>query len=212
MPLTVLVPGNILQVKFFAYMDPQLGINVVHYKVLSTIGSPTSATVAENLETIQVAAYPPLMANAAATDGVSCQNLSVLPLEEPQLSIAVPTGGSVVGAPMPGQVSGIITKRTGLTGRANRGRMYIPFPGQGDSTSSSEPQPSPSYVTRLNALISLLFGAPIVISTGGDGCTIQPGIYHRATGTFTNGAGGTARSKWATQRRRGDYGRPNVPN
>ena len=41
-------------------------------------------------------------------------------------SAEVPLPGTALGAGMPGEVAAVLTEHTGLTGQANRGRIYIP--------------------------------------------------------------------------------------
>ena len=117
--------------------------------------------------------------------------------------------GTITGSITPSQVSGIGTWQTLQAGRGYRGRSYVPFPAASDV--DTDYTPKAAYVTRLLTLLTDMFGTmsanPFVGALGQ--AVINPVLYHRATGGFTNVTNFVARKRWATQRRRGDYGRIN---
>lgn len=203
----VLALGDVLRVRVACYTANQVGINTVHYRV-STVGgsSQTDAQVALYMDTLLETRYKTVLSAQAKYRGVSVQKIRPLPVTVPQVSTAFDGVGSVAGDMLATQVSGIVTSQTALAGPANRGRAYIPFPGESDNGVSAAPVPA--YVTGIDDIGSELF-TPHPVGLAPNQITITPVIYHRATATFTDIVGWVARSQWATQRRRGAYGKFN---
>jgi hypothetical protein len=119
-----------------------------------------------------------------------------------------------VNTQIPNQVSGLVTKLTGSAGRKNRGRMYIPFPSVADQDAVSQ-QPTANYVTDIAAIATGIgVNAPFTFACGaGNTVTLAMLVYNfkaspPATVIATNAF--IARPRWATQKRRGDYGKPNA--
>jgi hypothetical protein len=145
---------------------------------------------------------------------VQVRDLSSVPLWAPAGSIAGNGVGTAGAVHLPKQTCGLISYVDGLSGRAHRGRMYVPFPSSADNVADGVP--TVGYVVNLGALLTALLVPIIVVGAGGN-TTIQPGLYHRAkvgpppvpqSITILSGPP-TPSTLWATQRRRGDYGRPN---
>lgn len=207
MPNPVLF-GQVIEFKIGCYGSGQAGINVIHMKCISTALSPVSEDfMADSLDEALAPLYKTILHNTASYYGVSAQK--VFPLPRTVLTVesdnsGVGTGGAT---PLPGQVSGIITKLTNLTGRANRGRMYLPFPPTAFNDTTAN-KPTAAYVDQLSLIGTLLFN-PITFGTGDDATTMQPVIYNTTTGATVNITGFRSNQKWATQRRRGNYGQPN---
>ncbi len=119
--------------------------------------------------------------------------------------------GTVVGTPLPGQVAGVISKRTTQAGRRFRGRTYVPFPS--DAFLSLTGLPSVGYTALLGSLALDMFGEDTVVGAGGTSTFVSllrasnpatsPNNWEVIIATFSN-------AKWGTQRRRGSYGRANV--
>lgn len=201
--------GDVYAVRLFTALGDQAAVNVRHYRVTTQQG--TGATDAE-IAAAMALIYPPAMKNmlvsAANYHGLNVQKIFPLPP-----TVAVPSSvgagpGLDTSEPLPRQVSGIITLRTAFAGRRYRGRIYIPFPGE----LANDPNgvPSVAYVTGLVALANLVL-PPVVAGAGGNTSTLTSVLFHRDTNTTDAITNAVAQSKWATQRRRGSYGRPNIP-
>lgn len=199
---------DLLEVKTFSWFAArdQLGINVRHMRVVITEGAPTTEQVAAHIGTTAGPLYKAIMPAAASFYGVSVRKMSD-PTDAPVYSGEGAGVGTVAGEPLPLAVSGIITLRSNTTGRANRGRMFIPFPGEGSN--ESDGTPTAAYVTGLGAL-GLLFCTAWVIADGlGNDMTLENIVWHRLPETFIAIASCVARDRWATMHTRGDYGRVN---
>jgi hypothetical protein len=199
--------NDIYQVKVYSTLGQQGGINVLHAKCTFIGGAGvTDQQIADGYSNQLHALWKALMSSTASFRGIGARKI-IPTLGVEAFSILNQGAGGVVGDPLPKQVSGIVTWRTALPGRQNRGRSYIPFPGE--SSNDADQTPVAGYVTALGNLINGLVGS-LTIAIGADSNAFTTGVYHRAGQTINLITSGTARDRWATQRRRGDYGRTNI--
>jgi len=113
------------------------------------------------------------------------------------------TGGAGL---LPSQTSGLVSLYSSTLGKIGQGRTYIPFPPPG--LNNADGTPEATYVTDLNALGAFLFANNIVID-GGVTATFRPCLYRGGTDTPRFLESAVAHDAWATQRRRGAFGRLN---
>lgn len=125
----------------------------------------------------------------------------------PAFNNASAGAGLVVGNAMPSQVSGLIKFGTRLGGRKGHGRMYVPFPNQ--TSTGALGDPLPAYVASLTAIGAVVTPTRTIVGAGGGSATFVPCIFHRVAETVTPISFATPSPSWATQRRRGDFGRAN---
>lgn len=207
--MSLIAEGDILEVKIYVNFPGriQIGINVRYFKAQTQIGLPTTNQAAINLATDYSAAYLPCLPAAAFFWGVGVRNLGV-PNDAFVYDSTGQGAGSITSDPLPLQTAGIITLRTALAGRANRGRVFVAFPPE--TGNSSTGIPSGTYLTALGVLATQ-FGSVTGCNDGaGNSCALVPVIKH-ANGTVEDITATLARTKWGRQGRRGDYGRMNVP-
>lgn len=200
--------GDIIKVRFLATRGSQLGQNIRHYRISTEVtGGATYQEIADNINTTASPLYRELLSSAATFQGVAVQKIQPLPMLLEFMSTGTPGAGLRSGDPLPGQCSGIITLRTSLAGRAFRGRAYVPFPAEMSCDEGS--QTTALYFGDLQDLGGFLVtGVTVVGATGTT--TLVPGIHRRGTSQIQDLVGFTARNVFATQRRRGSYGRPDV--
>lgn len=199
--------NDIFRVRIACYTPTQAAINTIHFRCDSIAGASTdSATFATMIDTSFSTPYKNVMSDQARYRGLSVQRIFPGIPPVPDIVIASDGPGVIASDLLPGQVSGIGSWRTALAGRKYRGRVYVPFPGE----SHNEPTgiPSAAYVTLLNTLLTAL-STTRTPGAGGDTATLRPMIFHRATNTVDQIIAQTARQRWASQRRRGSYGRTN---
>jgi hypothetical protein len=115
------------------------------------------------------------------------------------------TGGA---ESLPRQSCGITSWYTQLPRQANRGRSYWPFPATDHDTGDGIPDSA--YVTAI-AGMSLAILNFTTFTTSGRSATFSMQLFHRKLTNVTAIVSLTARQAWATQRRRGTYGRQNLP-
>jgi hypothetical protein len=203
--------GDIWQIRIFCRMDDQLSINIRHYQTVLTVGpgSVAAQDVADTLRPGFQTAYLNILTEQATFQALSAQKLRPLPVGSEAFSFAtLPNDGLRLGDALPRQTCGVISLRTALAGRSNRGRLYAPFPAEVDN--EADATPTPDYVTRLVVLASLLDDDQMVVS-GAVTETLRPAVLHRSTMTVEFITSTIPRQVWGTQRRRGSFGRPNPP-
>jgi len=199
--------GQVVELRIFCSEQEQLSVNVRHFQVIARAGvGVTQSIVAAYYAAILPALMKALLPATARYRGLSVRRLfpGALPTE-----CFDDTGngvGDVAGEALPKQVAGLLSFYSVTAGRSGRGRLYAPFPAEEDNDSTM--QPTAGYVVRLSELGDALTG---VDEPGGAGNTVQlqSVLYARDSHITTTFLTWKARDRWATQRRRGDYGRTN---
>ncbi len=207
--MPILAIGQFLRQTIWTQKGNQAGLMVHHWRVSAVVApAPTDQEAVADLSTIIAPSIKGLLAAEASYLG---SILSVVfPANLAPVFSTVGAGvGTVAGEPLPTQVAGLITLRSAVAGRMGRGRKYVPFPGEADNVTGDGP--TAGYVVRLNTLASNLTTQRTVASLGGGSAVLIPVIFRRALPNLSNDVNAfTSRTKWATQRRRGAFGRPNV--
>jgi len=201
--------GNVYRIEHVCFGQGQLGEMVSHWVVDSMVGpGATDPEIAAFFGGgAWAAAIKALLSSTMSFRGARAQNVFPPPV---LASVAVNTSagpGTVAGDLMSTQTSGLISLATNFAGRRFRGRKYMPFPGEADNDATGVP--TAGYLTRLAALRNLFTATQSVV--GGAGTTnFKLVIFHKGGNPVpTVVTGAIAQPIWATQRRRGSYGRPN---
>lgn len=200
--------GDVVETKVYNLLDDQLGINVRHWQVGAVTGP--GAQLSEAATALEIAvepAYKALMAGPTSFRGVGARVI------DPALSLEVfsntLTGLAAGGiTPLPKQVAGFISFRTDTAGRRGRGRLYIPFP----STDHVEPDgnPTAAYLGIVQLLANTYSQTLTVMGGGGGSAVLSPVLWGRALKIPTLITRTVVPDRFATQRRRGDFGPTNV--
>jgi len=197
-----------LEVKAFTSMPPQVAINVFHFRTGALTPPMTSQDVLHGIDTLLSALYAAVLPLAAYFSGWSIKDVTPGGSIGPQDFLKSTIGyGTVTGDNLPTQVALVVTKQTASAGRGYRGRLYVPFPTEVCNDSSGNP--TSGYQGQVNTLATAMF-TPFSIIPGANRVDLVPVIRHRITGASTNIIAWRTNRLWGTQRRRGDYGRPNV--
>lgn len=204
MPYSV---DDVIQVKVLTRLGNQAGLNILHYRVRAMAGTgPTEMAVAERFAVLISPVILPLLTQTAAFQGINVKTV----FQTPTVGATTADGagfGTGGASPLPGQVTGILTKQTLFAGRGNRGRVYVPFPSEEDNTAANLPSIGyqaalANYADNLNNVIT--------IGTAPNTITVEPIVFRRldpATSKVVENL--RVNIAWATQRSRGNYGRPN---
>jgi len=203
--------GDVWECRLISQFLEQVSETVLHYRVISNVGGGgvSANNVAGLVGTELGVAYKACMTSDATFLGTVATKIHPI-RSQPVFNntfAGVGTFGDDAGAR---QVSGVIRKIGDIGGRHGRGRSFIPFPTS-DAMRVTDGKPSDDYMTALGAL-ALLYDNTINVVTGGTTEDLAMIIYRRAA--VTSSAlliEATAIRRWGTQRRRGDYGIPNVP-
>lgn len=155
--------------------------------------------------------YQPLLWNSAEYRGVLLTRQSgALPMTIPtigQPTAAISgTGGTTA---MSKQTAGLIALKTANQGRKNRGRQYVPFPATAANTGAGVP--TLLYLADLVALgvemrTIRVYSNPALTET----VELIPIIWKKGSITWSVIIDMAAKRAWATQRKRGDFGRLNA--
>ena len=194
-------------VRIYSKFGNQVAINNLHYRCVTTVGeSLTDVEAAASID----AEINTLWANALG-NGASYAGCSVT-VFEPGLGLESfatdnPQAGAGAGDMLPGNVSGLISFGTGLGGRKNRGRLYFPFPSEGQN--ASDGTTTGAYRTAVSDALANLTPT-LVLTEGFRSATCKHILWHRSDSTYTDVTTKKIRAGWAQMRRRGAYGRPNA--
>lgn len=204
-----IVTNEPIEATFYTADSEQLGVNVLHYTVLAVTGTPTSQQLVDEWDQSVKAKYPAWLSNEAFAIGSKMKQILGVPAA-PSYSTGARIPGTS-GSHLPRQLCGLISKGANLAGPQGRGRVYAAFPGidlLDDGILSAAAQ------ITLGGIADAFVGAPgdIVLAIGGGtSVTLRPVIKH-GNGNASLFRVITTRhssSQWATQRRRGFYGKAN---
>lgn len=207
-----MVTGKFYRVSILSYAGNQLGICDFSFFLTSFSGAP--APVLGDLTYGVAVAMDPLwqdlMHSSATILGYIGRQLSP-PAPRP-LTGLVTSGSSGLNASdmLPTQTRGVIKLQTLLSGRGYRGRAFTPFVPSNYQQGTSPWGATVTFQGILQATGNTYTNIRTIVGTV-SGATLQvaPVIYHKKTDTGTNVIGSTGSSFLATQRRSGNYGRPN---
>jgi hypothetical protein len=171
-----MVVGDTMRVRAVTFQNSQLGLNVYYFRVVSIVAAPSYEGFTVSLGAAFSLPYRNCLPTNALYRGVGVSR--ILPTPTLEFQDATSAGaGLIVSDPAPLQMAGILTKRTVLPGKANRGRAYIPFVAQ--SSVSAIGEPTGVYQGFLNSLAIATLSAQ-VITSGITSAAIFPVLFHKA--------------------------------
>lgn len=204
-----LVVNDILTVRYATFANGQAGLNIVHYLVTAVGVLPgTDIDMAGAVDTVVAPLYKAALPSNAQYYGVSVQRIRPLPVAAAVISNLFTGQGNQLGGGLPGQVSGIAKVSTAVSGARGRGRIYFPFPPLGFTDTTTNVPTIAAIAAYTNLADEIL--TPFNSNIGGRSATMVPILFHRADATSSPVTGFVVRPRWATQTRRGNYGRPNL--
>jgi len=193
-----------------------LSLHVLHHRVTFLTGPAPGVTIAEiaaSLSAIMGPGYQLLMPASAAYRGVGVKNLMPPPTQE-ATSVVGAGPGVAGGAEIPQQVSYLVNFKTANSGRGFRGRIYPGFVSNVFVNTSGNM--NAAGLTAIQLMAATIVGN-FTITSGANQTTIQLVILRRqyqklplVFPTTADVISITARNAFATQRRRGDFGRTNT--
>lgn len=201
--------GTIVQTQVVCQLNDQIGMNVVYHRCdAAPIGGGTDMRRFADAINLRIAdPIKSCLVSSAFFLGIRCQ--IVFPLLLPGVIRTNLAGaGSIAGEPLPRQTSGIISKKSTQAGQRKGGRTYIPFPSEGSNDVTA--RPNAVYLANAAAYADAICLPFNVV--GGPGTSNMIAIIFRrsAPGASSDVRAYTVAQAWATQRRRGSFGRQNV--
>jgi len=199
---------QIVHTTFYTWTQGQYGLFGISHRINTVSFGMNCGDYAEAMQTLFQPLFQPLIANPVKLLGarVGIQ----LPVNNYAAGVATSTSVGSGGAnQVVLQQSGLVSFRSAVRGPAGRGRAYIPFPSTQALTAITG-QPEAAYVSDLQVLANDMSASQnITAPSAGLNANISPVIFHRDFNTSTDIVTGIASDRWATQRRRGDFGRQN---
>ena len=207
---TALMAGDIIQ--FRVVTKDETGgecFNIFNFGINNpVVGTVTDLAAVEIMDGILAPLYKALMAPSSTYDGIegSIVNRSPKPAS---VFYNGSTGPGLVGSKnLAGQTAGIISWTTAFAGRAFRGRSYIPNLADGWKLATGIP--SSFFQTAMLALGAAIITQSAFTDLGASApCVLI--LFHRRTLGFNLILGLHVPLKFATQRRRGNYGKNRIP-
>jgi hypothetical protein len=207
-----LAPGNILTLRAWTTAGNQAAVNTFHYLV-DTVGGigVDLGDCAIEFDALVGPAIKTNIPSTASYNGVQAY-VNQLPQPIPQTGALNAGPGSNGAALLARQTCGLTTWETPFTGPAFRGRTYWSFPPTGADAGTGIP--TGAYQTSIQALNSAIL-TKLFFGTGGNVANVTLVLRHgkNKLGIIpppTPLTSATVQPAWATQKRRGSYGRPNV--
>lgn len=206
---SLIAAGAVLELAYATRQQAQMGYNVIHYRARVTTGQPTDQDVVDAMDGLAAPLYKAYLPTAVTYWGTKGSVIFPLPRRAMVTQGSNRGAGTVNTDPLPKQVTLVITKQTNNAGRRYRGRTYLPFWGESQNDAGNRPT---NAATAAAATIGVaLLQAQVIIGVAGT-VTIDPILWHRATQTYDIITQTRPGILWATQRRRGDFGRINDPD
>jgi len=201
-----LLDQSYCELRIYSTTENQVAINTIRFRVDTPGGAQDSDDLLDKMEADLATPFKNMLSANANYAGMSLQDFparSYLPSYNKDGAGV----GAVAGNMLPSQTCGLLSFRSISAGAKARGRMYIPFPSVASQTADG--YPAAAYQTLANIFADVMIPVWTLATT--PGCNVVPIITKKAalvvsypvvTWNFP--------SYWATQRRRGGFGRPNV--
>lgn len=200
--------GDLFEIVTVSRFQDQTGLNVSHWRIESISGStPTDTVIAAAMNSHLEDEHVNLMSEEASYRGLTLQYLGPGDPREKVIHANGGEPGTIEGEPLPSQVAGLITLRTGLAGRANRGRKYFPFAGETANLTGGVP--SAAYLLSLGDAVTA-YSADVLAGTPPVSALLHCYILRKSDLHAVRVTTGTVRPNWATQRRRSRVNRPDL--
>jgi hypothetical protein len=196
------------EVKHFCVAGDQIGINVRHWETIAeSLGGAMLQEIADQFSAVVANFYKAWMPPAARYVGTTVQGINTVPpILAPTASTSGQGDGFASGELLPRQVAGLVHIRSRILGRHGRGRMYIPFGTEDWNSIGGKVEAGGLAILASFAA----FNSNSFLVSGGTGSTrVSPRIRNRLTNDLTIVDEAIGDDRWATQRRRGEFGRTN---
>jgi len=201
--------NDIIVVQTVAQDGSQVAVLNRYWFAENTIGpgSVTFTNVADFFDVFNGTNLPPILANTAGY--VETRVRRIFPANTDQWGVinsnaAVGTAGAVG---LPKQTCGLVKFITADLGHHGSGRSYMPFPAV--ASNETVGQPTAGYVADVGDWALGFTTDPTTITVGAASLILQPVLWDRAASAKRFITGFQVSTDWATQRRRGAFGRTN---
>jgi len=207
----ILAVNDVIIGQFIVKDGSQIAVANRHWKVLSFTGAGIIQfqDVANLIDTDFAPCIKPLLYNGAEYRGARVRRLFPVGLDGWQGTNANSGFGSGGAVGLPKQTAGLIRFNGQTLGKHGMGRWYVPFPST--TANETDGKPTAAYQTLLDTLGSQAVINPYDVTVAGTTAHLTPVNFDRVAVTTYPVNQYTSSDRWATQKRRGDYGRTNIP-
>jgi hypothetical protein len=210
------VLNDVLEMRIWTTQVEQTAVNTVRYIVTGVGGGGlTNQQIATYMDGAIAPFYKPILCNNATYRGVGISRVVPTPRTVVSYSAASTGIGTGGATNLARQTTMLISTVTAFAGPHYRGRFYTAFPPAQFQLPTAD-APTVAALVALSSLAITVFQFPNSLIVGGasiqlwplvfqarkKGPPIVPPSWNLVTNVFV-------RQFWATQKRRGDYGRPN---
>lgn len=202
--------GSVIRCNVYCTIAGQTSVGTHKYQMTSITGSSTfsSAALLAELDSIFSTNMPPLLSNNANYYGIQLYlDNPIGPAPRPDSSNLLAGPGTGGAGLLPSQAAGLISWYTATLGKSGQGRTYVPFPPP--DANDADGTPTAAYITALDTLAFSIRAPKVIVDAGITG-TFEHVLYAGGIATPVLVIDSTQRNAWATQRRRGAYGRANA--
>lgn len=208
--------GDVYELTFWTQHSEQVCVMKRHWVVEGQLGNgPTQAQIVTAIDDVVAPLMKAVLSASASYIGAMAARVFPIPRLMASKYIVNAGVGLVAGEIMPRQVRGIFTLTTGFAGRAFRGRSYTPFPSE--QSNDTNATPTAGFLASLNALATGITQTFVAVGAGGNTADLEPVIAKFVSignvsvlSDIMDITGYVTRDRWATQRKSGSYGAPNV--
>jgi hypothetical protein len=204
---TALNVNDVVEMNIVCQNVEQVSNNKLHYLVTAVAGGFTDTDAATAFDAQVAPLFKPIMGTDSNYRGVSCQRIQPFPRAPIGFTVANAGAGTAAGLTLPRQTAGIISLKTANSGRGFRGRIYPPFPSA--TFLAAGGLPTVAWGTSMTAIgnaITVTYNFLVLGRTG----TLVPVLWKpKLRQAITLSGGFNLPSGFATQRRRGTFGRAN---
>lgn len=182
-----------------------------HWKVtaMGGVGDITFQDYATFVDTLAQGPIPDILCNNARYRGIRVRRLYPPNVDQWQDEVGGAAFGTAGAVALPTQTCGLLKLGSLQIGKKNNGRVYTPFPSA--DMNQLDGIPTTVAMGNLNVVASL-FSTPLVVTgTGSSTSTATPVICNADGSVTVDVKTSIAEQAWATQKRRGAFGRFNRP-
>lgn len=209
MPAFDITSGDVVRHVTYCTAGGQVSTNSRDYQLVQVTGGTviSSGDFLITRDGLFSAAYSAALSSEADYYGSQLyKRTPVGPAPRPDQINVNPAPGTFGAGLLPTQTCGLISLYTAIMGKTGQGRFYMPFPSTVANTAPGGL--SGGYLTALNDFIPLLTDNITITSAGATGL-FRPCLYVPGGAPPKFIYSGTPRTAWATQRKRGAFGKTN---
>jgi len=193
--------NDYVQITIYQLLGSTYTASVLNYKVTAMAGAPTDLGILTAYDATVAPLYKDCMSADGEYFGTRLQVMSPT-LRPSQVTNASFGVGSVADDMIPSQVCWVTRLTTPSAGRSFRGRNY--FSGMAESANDADGTPTAAFLVTAGILADQLYVQRTYTQAAGITATLQPQIFSRTLGIWTEVTEHTVEQQWATQRRRAE--------